>query len=395
MMMSPGTQANFSSINNRPGPGYTSPGGGQYPGGQYKQSYPGSGFTTPVQSSGYNTGVMSAVSQAESVLNSVTYIRDRSDKLTLILETCPVKELSSVYQIIVDRVFMLGGGRGWGLAHVHRGQNMVEFDCISSFLSPTGALMTAANKLLSDHFIRYEFPVSRLSPSLISQISSLSPSLSTFISTRLTPSMQQLSLNSFEYYLFNFTAYMVQPYSVDNKFSQAGNDTNLYSHLVDEYFSYYLPCDGTAPPALGFQVTHGSPSHLQPSPDHHHQSTSTPARKSLLRNPTSSLMTTPTVSSPSSRVTSSPSSSDAVWRSEALLSIFSTVFLTQFSSSSSALGGSELSIPVMDTLSIIRMIIKHLHFFSNSGGPQDITSLDQLKRAALPSVKHLMFSMFK
>ena len=64
--------------------------------------------------------------------------------------------------------------------------------------------MKAANKLMADPYIRYEFPVSRLSPSLISQISTYSPTLSTFISSRLTPNMQQLSLNSFEYYLFNF-----------------------------------------------------------------------------------------------------------------------------------------------------------------------------------------------
>ena len=42
-----------------------------------------------------------------------------------------------------------------------------------------------------------------------------------------------------------------------------GLDTNLYYHLVDKYFSHYLPCEETAPPALSFQVT--PPSQLQPS----------------------------------------------------------------------------------------------------------------------------------
>ena len=41
--------------------------------------------------------------------------------------------------------------------------------------------------------------------------------------------------------------------------------TNLYYQLVDEYFSHYLPCEETAPPALIFQVTPASPSQLQHS----------------------------------------------------------------------------------------------------------------------------------
>ena len=45
----------------------------------------------------------------------------------------------------------------------------------------------------------------------------------------------------------------------------AWTDTNLYYHLVDEYFSHYLPCEETAPPALSFQVTPASPSQLQHS----------------------------------------------------------------------------------------------------------------------------------
>ena len=41
------------------------------------------------------------------------------------------------------------------------------------------------------------------------------------------------------------------------------------------------------------------------------------------------------------------------------------------------------------------MLIKHLHYFSNSGGPSDITPLDQLKLATLPRVKQQMYFLFK
>ena len=80
------------------------------------------------------------------------------------------------------------------------------------------------------------------------------------------------------------------------------------------------------------------------------------------------------------------------------MSIFSSVWLTQFSATSSSptsATSSELPIPVSDTLKIVRMLIKHLHYFSNSGGPSDITPLDQLRRAALPRVKQQMYSLFR
>ena len=55
----------------------------------------------------------------------------------------------------------------------------------------------------------------------------------------------------------------------------------------------------------------------------------------------------------------------------------------------------DLPFPKTDTLKIVRMLIKHLHYFSNSGGPHDVTPLDQLKRATLPGVKQRMYSLFK
>ena len=82
---------------------------------------------------------------------------------------------------------------------------------------------------------------------------------------------------------------------------------------------------------------------------------------------------------------------DQTWRSETILSIFSSVWLTQLSATSSSptsATSSELQIPVSDTL-------KHLHFFSNSGGPSDITPLEQLKSDTLSGVKQQMYSLFK
>ena len=92
--------------------------------------------------------------------------------------------------------------------------------------------------------------MSRLSQSIISQISSCSPSLSPFLSARLSPSMTQLSLNAFEYFMFSFSVLIVLPYSQDNKFEQGDS---LYPYIFENYLTYYLPTDGTTPPSLPFQ----------------------------------------------------------------------------------------------------------------------------------------------
>ena len=200
-----------------------------------------------------------------------------------------------------------------------------------------------------------------------------------------------------------FSVYIVLPYSTDNKLV-AGE--SVYPFILEDYLSYYLPCDGTTPPSLPFHlsVPTGSPSHVQTPAEHPGQSSSTPARKSLLRNPASAAVVSPsspsvTASRTPASSSSSTTSSDQIWRSETLLSIFSNVWLTQFSSRPSSPGtgltSGDLSIAVSDTLKIVRMLIKHLHYFANSGGHHDVTPLDQLKRATLPGVKQQMYSLFK
>jgi len=356
--------------------------------------------STEQTSGGYITSPQNTTwaTRAEYAMNAPT-LWQKCAELGPVLTTCPVKELHSIWKTVVERIFCLGGGRGWGVGTTLRTQHPREYQAIASFLSSTGPLLTACHRLLADPYIRYEFPVSRLSPSVISQISS--GSLSSFLATRLAPGMQQLSLNSFEFYMFTFSVYIVQPYTLDNKLV-AGE--SLYPYILEDYLSYYLPCDGTTPPPLPFQLSLPSSPSQGASPSHQQDQVAsplnTPARKSLLRHP-SLLSPTPATARPAP-ITPAPASllpsGDQTWRSETILSIFSTVWLTQFSSNSSSptsATSSELPIPVSDTLKIVRMLIKHLHYFSNSGGPSDITPLDHLKRATLPAVKQQLYSMFK
>lgn len=389
--------------------GYVSGNGGDtpllnsnYPPSPYSQQHynmvtdpSNAGFTSPQQTSTWS-------SRAEYALNAPT-IFQKCSELGPVLTSCPVKELQTIWKTTVERIFSLGGGRGWGISTTQRSQNPREYQAIASFLSSTGPVLTACHKLLADPYIRYEFPVSRLSSSLVNQITN--GQLCSFLGSRLSPGMQQLSLNSFEYYMFTFAVYIVQPYTMDNKLV-AGE--SLYPYILEDYLSYYLPCDGTTPPPLPFQLTLPSSPGKGLSPIHQQseqtscspQTTST--RKSLLRHPSllspsaASTRSAPAASPPP--VTTIVPSKDQTWSSETVLTIFTNVWLTQFSRSTNSptrATNSELLIPVSDTLKIVRMLIKHLHYFANSGGPSDIIPLDQLKRSTLPSVKQQMYKMFK
>ena len=349
--------------------------------------------SVPSLQAGQTTGGQSQtftnwVGRADQALLAPT-VWQRCEELGPVVQQCPNKELASIWPTLVDRIFGLGGGRGWGLGQITRTQSARDYAALASFLSASGPLMGAGERLLADPYIRYDFPVSRLSPSVVSQISSGSPSLSSYIASRLSHNLQHLTLNSFELLMFTFSVYIVQPYSQDNKLV-AGE--SLYPFILEDYLSYYLPCDGTIPPPLPFQLPPASH-----SPTHNTETSptvTTPARKSLLRH-----QPVAAVSRPPPPPVSSQASVNSAWRSETLLNIFSCVWLTQFSSRPSSPGSgltsSELPIPVSDTLKIVRMLIKHLHYFANSGGPQDVTPLDQLKRATLSGVKSQMYSLFK
>jgi hypothetical protein len=114
------------------------------------------------------------------------------------------------------------------------------------------------------------------------------------------------------------------------------------------------------------------------------------------------LLTTPARSIPTSPTLVSMSGLE-VWRSETLINVCSELLLSPFSLPSKSKNESptlnqktnDLVIAVGDTLRIVRMMIKHLHFFANSGGPLDITPLDQLKRCVIPNIKKKVYVLFK
>ena len=345
-----------------------------------------------LQPSSPTQGPSSNITNAlEYAINAPTVFQ-KCNELGVVLDKCPPKDLATAYLRILEKVFSLNnGGRGFGVSSILRSSQPREFIALSDFLGSVGPLMRAGSKLLADPYLRFDFPISLLSQSTQQQIET--GTASQFITSKLGPQNSSiLLLNSFEFYMFTFAAYLVQPYTVDNKFV-AGE--SLYPQILEDYFSYFLPCDGSVPPLsplpFSLNVSAAAPAATEaPAPS--------PTRKSLLRQ--GSLLATPTRISD---VKPSHGSSQEVWRSETLVNIFSELWLSPFSlptkakSESPSLNQktSDIIIAVGDTLRIVRMMIKHLHYFSNSGGPLDVTPLDNLKRCVLQNIKKRIYLLFK
>ena len=337
------------------------------------------------------------------ILNSLDYalgaptLYHRCTEVGVVLDKCPQKDLATAYTRLIDKVFSLAtGGRGFGVGFVLRSSAPRDFYALADFLGVTGPVLRACSKLLADPYLKFEFPTRLLSTATQLQIDA--GTASQFVMSKLSPQNSSiLLLNSFEYYMFTFAAYIVQPYTVDNKFV-AGD--SLYPHVLEDYFSYFLPCDGSLPPQspLPFSLNVSGPAPAGTSAGSADTSSQSPSRKSLLRQGT--LLASPTHDSP---VPPRQESSQEVWRSEALVSIVSELWLSAFSvpartkSESPSLNQktSDIVIAVGDTLRIVRMMIKHLHFFANSGGPLDVTPLDVLKRSVLQNIKKRIYLLFK
>jgi sphingomyelin phosphodiesterase 4 len=337
--------------------------------------------TADLLSPGRNTSGLDGKSPAsaapfkfDNVLSSLDFalnapaLHQRCYELSVLLVDCPLKDLPTVFHIIVDKIFGLSSGsRGWGLNNVQKSGQYKDFVAISDFLSSRGPLLKACYRLLSDAYLRYEFPVALLSQPTRQQLEAgcVSPFLASKLSAHCTPSVM-LQLNSFEFYMFTFAAYIVQPYTPDNKFV-AGE--SLYPNILEDYLAYFLPCDGTAPPSLPFPLSVSTVPVVEPRP----LAPATPTRKSLLKQ--SAMMSLTPVRLPPPVVASTVISArgQEVWRSETLMNTCAEFWLTPFSQSPPTRGrhGSpsleaataDLTFPVSDTLRIVRKVLLQIYKF--------------------------------
>uniref|UniRef100_A0A3Q3G495 Sphingomyelin phosphodiesterase 4 n=1 Tax=Labrus bergylta TaxID=56723 RepID=A0A3Q3G495_9LABR len=277
----------------------------------------------------------------------------RCQDLVKIIEEYPAKELHLIFPWLVECVFGSLDGiiAGWNLRLLHPRNH--EYNIVMEFLNPSGPMMKLVYKLQAEEY-KYEVPVNYLPGPVKACIQEgVLPDCPLFHNKLQFPLSGLLSLNlalnPFEFFMFNFAYCLITP-KVSLPGYHGSSTDSAYFVLVDTYLKYFLPSEGNVPPSssvsfAGYGVH--SPSLLK-----HH----------IFHQPS---------------VNADPSAQE-IWRSETLLQMFVEIWLHHYSLEMyQKLQSPQVKEPFSPTeehVLVVRLLVKHLHAFSNSLKPEQLSS---------------------
>ncbi|XP_075939616.1 sphingomyelin phosphodiesterase 4 isoform X2 [Anarhichas minor] len=318
----------------------------------------------------------------------------RCQDLVKIIDEYPAKELRVIFPWLVETVFGSLDGiiSGWNLRLLHSRSN--EYNVVVEFLNPSGPMMKLVYKLQAEEY-KYEIPVNYLpGPVKVCIQEGVLPECPLFHNKLQFPLSGlltlNLALNPFEFFMFHFASCLITPTSYPQGHHGSSTDS-AYFVLVDTYLKYFLPCEGSVPPSP-FSDSRGSVT--APSP----RSSGVSFAGYGVHSP--SLLKHHIFHQPS--VNADPAAQE-IWRSETLLQMFVEIWLHHYSlemyqklqSPQLALLQYRLSMssqpfappgsgtlhtyqepfsPTEEHVLVVRLLVKHLHAFSNSLKPETLTS---------------------
>uniref|UniRef100_A0A4W6BUG0 Sphingomyelin phosphodiesterase 4 n=1 Tax=Lates calcarifer TaxID=8187 RepID=A0A4W6BUG0_LATCA len=299
-------------------------------------------------------------------------LHQRCQDLVKIIDDYPAKELHSIFPWLVESVFGSLDGiiAGWNLRLLHSRSN--EYNIVMDFLNPSGPMMKLVYKLQAEEY-KYEIPVNYLPGPVKACIQEgVLPDCPLFHNKLQFPLSGlltlNLALNPFEFFMFNFAYCLITP-----KVSLSKSDS-AYFVLVDTYLKYFLPSEGSVPPSP-FSDSRGSVT--APSP----RSSSVSFAGYGVHSP--SLLKHHIFHQPS--VNADPAAQE-IWRSETLLQMFVEVWLHHYSLEMyQKLQSPQVKEPFTPTeehVLVVRLLVKHLHAFSNSLKPEQLP-LEEFKRVVV------------
>ncbi|KAM6985957.1 LOW QUALITY PROTEIN: sphingomyelin phosphodiesterase 4 [Aplochiton taeniatus] len=246
----------------------------------------------------------------------------RCQELVKVINDYPAKELHQIFPWLVESVFgsLDGVIAGWNLRFLHA--RSAEYNIAMDFLDPSGPMMKLVYKLQAEEY-KYEIPVNYLPGPVKAAIQEgVLPDCPLFHNKLQFPLSGLLSLslalNPFEFYMFNLASSLISPKSYPPG-QQGANSDSAYFVLVDTYLKYFLPTEGSVPPSP-FSDSRGSVSPPTPRPP----SGSFPG---YAVHP-SSLLKRHLSHQPS--ITADPAAQE-IWRSETLLQVFVEIWLHHYS----------------------------------------------------------------
>uniref|UniRef100_A0A671W7Q6 Sphingomyelin phosphodiesterase 4 n=1 Tax=Sparus aurata TaxID=8175 RepID=A0A671W7Q6_SPAAU len=293
----------------------------------------------------------------------------RCQDLVKIIDEYPAKELHLIFPWLVESVFGSLDGiiAGWNLRLLHSRSN--EYNIVMEFLNPSGPMMNLVYKLQAEEY-KYEIPVNYLPGPVKACIQQgVLPDCPLFHNKLQFPPAGlltlNLALNPFEFFMFNFAYCLITPKCFPP--GQHGSSTDsAYFVLVDNYLKYFLPSEGSVPPSP-FSDSRGSVT--APSPRYLHVSFAGYGVHSP------SLLKHHIFHQPS--VNADPAAQE-IWRSETLLQMFVEIWLHHYSLEMyQKLQSPQVKEPFSPTeehVLVVRLLVKHLHAFSNSLKPEQLSS---------------------
>ncbi|XP_052545959.1 sphingomyelin phosphodiesterase 4 isoform X2 [Tympanuchus pallidicinctus] len=314
----------------------------------------------------------------------------RCHDLETVIEEFPAKELHGIFPWLVESIFGSLDGIivGWNLRCLQGRTNPTEYSAALDFLDPSGPMMKLVYKLQAEEY-RYDFPVSYLpGPVKASIQEQVLPECSLYHNkVQFTSSGGldlNLALNPFEYYMFYFAISLIT--QKNSPITQHISPSNsAYFILVDTYLKCFLPTEGSVlPPPTS------NPGGAIPSP-----TPRTPAMPfTSYGMHHTSLLKRHIAHQPS--VNADPASQE-IWRSETLLQIFVEMWLHHYSlemyQKMQSPHVKESFKPTEEHVLVVRLLVKHLHAFSNSLKPEPLSPsahshtaspLEEFKRVVIP-----------
>ncbi|XP_065595034.1 sphingomyelin phosphodiesterase 4 isoform X2 [Cyrtonyx montezumae] len=314
----------------------------------------------------------------------------RCHDLETLIEEFPAKELHGIFPWLVESIFGSLDGIivGWNLRCLQGRTNPTEYSVALDFLDPSGPMMKLVYKLQAEEY-RYDFPVSYLpGPVKASIQEQVLPECSLYHNKVQFPSSGgsglNLALNPFEYYMFYFAISLIT--QKNSSITQHISPSNsAYFILVDTYLKCFLPTEGSVLPPPS-----SNPGGAIPSPTP--RSPAVPFTSYGMHH--TSLLKRHIAHQPS--VNADPASQE-IWRSETLLQIFVEMWLHHYSlemyQKMQSPHVKESFKPTEEHVLVVRLLVKHLHTFSNSLKPEPLSPsahshtaspLEEFKRVVIP-----------
>uniref|UniRef100_A0A4W5QQD9 Sphingomyelin phosphodiesterase 4 n=1 Tax=Hucho hucho TaxID=62062 RepID=A0A4W5QQD9_9TELE len=312
-------------------------------------------------------------------------------ELVKVIDDYPSKELHLIFPWLVESVFgsLDGVIMGWNLRFLQACSN--EYNIVMDFLNPSGPMMKLVYKLQAEEY-KYEIPVSFLpGPVKVSIQEGVLPDCPLLNNKLHFPlsGLQTLSLalNPFEYYMFMFASSLITPKVTMLSWQHVSSLDSAYFVLVDTYLKYFLPTEGSVPPSP-FTYKRGSSTYflipLAPSvPFAGYGIHSTSLLKRHISHQPS--------------VTADPAAQE-IWRSEALLQVFVEMWLHHYSLEMyQKLQSPQVKEPFTPTeehVLVVRLLVKHLHAFSCSLKPEQVSSSAHSHTSPLEELKRVVVQRF-